>query len=169
MTFDTILILILCGRGSPLALDAADGLVERGQKRRTVARCKGSWAAGHLAGGTQVRHQIANRKRHPDRGFRERLAVRRDHLGAALDAAARQRNVGGDDDIALARAFGDPVIGGVHAGTGRDALDQRVPWYPNELARDHADGKAMAGRDPVDLIFHRAGIGVDIDAGGVQI
>ena len=101
--------------------------------------------------------------------FRERLAVRRDHLGAGLDAAARQRNIRGDDDIALARAFRDPVVGGVHPGTGRDALDQRILRHPDELPGDHADRQAMAGGDAVDLVLDRAGVGVDIDAGGVQI
>ena len=54
----------------PLALDAADGLVERRQERRAVARRKRSGAAGHLAGRAQIGHQIANRKRHADRLLR---------------------------------------------------------------------------------------------------
>jgi hypothetical protein len=65
-------------------------------------------------------------------------------------------------------AFRDPVVGGVHPGTGRDPLDQRILRHPDELAGDHADGQAMAGGDAVDFVFDRAGIGVDIDAGGVQ-
>src|SRR5882724_26646 len=65
-----------------LALDAADGLVERRQKRRAVARRKGLWAAGDLARRAQIGHQITNRQRHADRLFGERLAGRRDHLGA---------------------------------------------------------------------------------------
>jgi len=43
-----------------------------------------------------------------------------------------------------------------------------IKRHPDELACDHADGQAMAGRDTVDLVFDRAGVGVDIDAGGVQ-
>src|ERR1700694_1844043 len=100
-----------------LALDAADGLIERGQERRTVARRERFRAAGHFTCGTQVGHQVANRKRHPDRLFGKRLAVRRDHLGAGPHAAARQRNVRGNDDIAFCRALRDPVVGGVHSGT----------------------------------------------------
>src|ERR1700676_5089899 len=46
MAFDSILIWGGCC--APLALDAADGLIERGQKRRAVARRKGSGAAGHF-------------------------------------------------------------------------------------------------------------------------
>src|SRR5579859_7362063 len=160
-------ILVRDGRGGPLALDAADGLIERGQKRRTVARREGSGAARHFAGGTQIRHQVTNCKRHPDRCFRKRLAVRRNDFGAGLDAAAGQRDVGGDNDIALARALCDPVIGGVHSGAGSDALDQRILRYPDELAGDHADGNAMAGGHAIDFVLDRAGIGVDVDAGGV--
>ena len=78
--------------------------------------------------------------------FRERLAVRRDHLGAGLDAAAGQRDVGGDDDIALAGAFRNPVVGGVHAGTGGDALDQRILRHADEIAGDHADRQAVPAR-----------------------
>jgi hypothetical protein len=100
--------------------------------------------------------------------FGERLAVRREHLGACLDAAARQRNVGGNDDIALSGAFRNPVVGGVHSGTGRDAFDHRILRHANEIAGNHADGEAMAGGDAIDLVLDRAGIGVDIDAGGVQ-
>ena len=37
-----------------------------------------------------------------------------------------------------------------------------------KLAGDHADRQAVAGGDAVDFVFDRAGVGVDIDAGGVQ-
>ena len=101
--------------------------------------------------------------------FRERLAVRRDHLGAGLDAAAGERNIRGDDDVALAGALRDPVVGGVHAGAGGDALDQRILRHADEIARDHADRQAVPDRDAINLVLHRAGVGVDIDAGGVQV
>src|ERR1700738_331073 len=99
-----------------LALDAADGLIERRQECRTVARREGFWAAGDLAGRAQIGHQITDRQGHPDRLFGEGLAVRGDHLGAGLDAAARQRDVRGDDDIALAGAVRDPGVGCIHSG-----------------------------------------------------
>src|SRR5882762_324266 len=65
-----------------LALDTADGLVERREKRRAIARRKRFWPAGDFARRAQIGHQIAHRQRHADRLLRERLAVRRDHLGA---------------------------------------------------------------------------------------
>ena len=95
-------------------------------------------------------------------------------FGAITSAPAfTQRLASGISEVMtispLAGALRDPVIGGVHPGTGRDALDQRILRHPDEIARDHADRQPMPGGDAVDLVLDRAGIGVDIDAGGVQI
>src|SRR4051812_3105615 len=43
-------ILVLRGLIRSLPLDAADGLIERRQECRTIARGERFWAAGHLAG-----------------------------------------------------------------------------------------------------------------------
>src|SRR3954454_23343824 len=59
-----ISILVWCGLLRPLALDAADGLVERRQKRRAVAWRVGLWPAGDFTGGAQIGHQIADRQGH---------------------------------------------------------------------------------------------------------
>src|SRR5882757_3903804 len=59
----------------PAALDAADGLVERRQERRAVARRERFRSAGDFAGRAQIGHQIAHRQRHPDRLLREWLAI----------------------------------------------------------------------------------------------
>src|SRR5436309_1906453 len=53
-------ILVRRRRGA-LALDAADGLVERREERRAVARGKRSWAAGDFARRAQIGHQVTNR------------------------------------------------------------------------------------------------------------
>src|ERR1700730_210241 len=122
----------------PLALDAADGLIERGQECRAVARRKGFRPAGDFARGAQVCHQVAHRQGHADRLFGEGFSVRRDHFGACLHAAACQRNIRGDHDIALAGAFRDP-----------------------------ADWEPVSDGDAVDLVLYRAGIGVDKNTGGM--
>src|SRR6185437_7448652 len=159
-------ILLLLGAS---ALNAADGLIERRQKSRAVARGERSGAAGHFAGRAQIGHQVANRQRHADRLLRERLAVRRNHLAACLYAPARQRDIGGNDDIALAGVLCNPVVGGIHAGTRRDAFDQRVARHSNEIAGDDADGQAVPDRDAVDFILDRTGVGIDVDAGEFRI
>src|ERR1700730_1531704 len=151
----------------PLALDAADGLIERGQECRAVARRKGFRPAGDFARGAQVCHQVAHRQGHADRLFGEGFSVRRDHFGACLHAAACQRNIRGDHDIALAGAFRDPVIGRIHARTGGDALDQRILRHTDEISRDHADWEPVSDGDVVYLALYRAGIGVDKNTGGM--
>src|SRR5215470_11561944 len=63
-----IVLTLLLGRQiRALALDAADGLVERREEGRTVARRERPWAAGHFARRAQVRHQVAHRECHADR------------------------------------------------------------------------------------------------------
>ena len=57
--------------------------IERRQELRAVARRKRLRPAGDLAGAAQLMQQVAGRQRHADRVVVERLAVRRDHGGAA--------------------------------------------------------------------------------------
>src|SRR5437588_3076572 len=141
--------------------------MERGQECRAVAWCERFGATGDLARRAQIRHQIAHRQRHSDRGFRERLAVRCDHLGAGLHAPARQRDIRSDDDIAWACALRNPVVGGIHAWAGRDTFDQRLPRHADEIAGNHADRQAMPDGNAIDLVLHRAGVGIDINPGGM--
>src|SRR5258708_37533103 len=76
---------------------------------------------------------------------------------------------GGDDWVGgWAGARRVPVAGGGYSGPRRDALDQRVLRHPDEIAGHDADRQAMPERDAIDLVLDRAGVGVDIDAGGVQ-
>ena len=44
------------------------------------------------------------------------------------------------------------------------ALDQRIVRNADEPLRHHDDRKRVPRRDAIDLVFHRAGVGVDIDA-----
>src|SRR6476620_12785585 len=55
-----VLALARYGLIGAVALDAADGLVERRQERRAVARREGFRAAGDFAGGAQIGHEIAH-------------------------------------------------------------------------------------------------------------
>src|SRR5215467_1824801 len=99
--------IVLCDSAALRALQAANGLVERGQEGGAVARRERSRPARDLAGGAKVVHQVAHRQRHADRRLGERLAARRDHLRARLDAATRERDVGRDHDVVRAGMLRD--------------------------------------------------------------
>src|SRR5277367_2315198 len=75
------LLLLDGGLGGPLALDAANGLIERRQECRAVARSERFGATGDFTRRAQIGHQITNRQRHADRLLCEWFAVRCDHLG----------------------------------------------------------------------------------------
>ena len=98
----------------------------------------------------------------------KRLAVRRDDLGAGFHAAARQRHVRGDDDVAAPGALGDPVVRLVHAGADDDALDKRIARHRDRAVADDEDFERsalerMALGDAINLLLHRAGVGVDVE------
>src|SRR4029079_15149051 len=60
--------LVRRGLLRPLSLDAADGLIQRREEGRAVARRKRLWPTGDFARRAQVGHQIAHRQRHADGG-----------------------------------------------------------------------------------------------------
>ena len=61
--------------------------------------------------------------------------------GAGLQAARGERDVGGDDDVALARALRDPVVGRIGAVGDDHALDQRPLRQAHEGVRHEVDGE----------------------------
>ena len=87
----------------------------------------------------------------------------------AFNTAKQSENKMHDDTVAqrfgFSGAFGDPVVRRIHRGTCRDALDQRILRDTNKIARNDADRQTVAAGDAIDLLLHRAGVGVDIDAG----
>ncbi len=155
----------------PGAREPHDGLIERGEKAGAVARRERFWPAGDLAGAAQRIHQIAGGQRETDRVFGEGAPVRRDHLGAGFDAAARQRHVRGDDDIAGACALGDPVVRLIHAGADQDSFNKPIPRNCDRAVADDQDFQRhalarMALGDAIHLLLHRAGVGVDVEGDG---
>ncbi len=110
------------------------------RKAEAVARREGRGAAGHFA------------RRSADRSSgcaspascRWTVPVNGLPFGAITSAPAfTQRLASGMSAVMttspLAGALRDPVVGGVHAGTGGDALDQRILRHADETAGDHAD------------------------------
>ena len=86
--------------------------------------------------------------------------------GARLHAAARQRDVGGDHDVAGARALGDPVVGGVGPAPAATRSISGSLRHADEAVGDDGDRQPVARRDAIDLVLHRTGVGIDIDADG---
>ena len=145
--------------------------VEPGQEARAVLRRERLRAGRDLARAAQVAHQVAGGERHADRVLGERLAVRRDRLGARLHRACRERHVGGDHDVAALRAFGDVVVGLVHAGADHDALDEVRARHRDRRIRHDDDLQRRAAQHEslghaIDLLLHRAGVGIDIEDDG---
>jgi hypothetical protein len=61
------------------------------------------------------------------------------------------------------RLFGDPIVRGVEAAVDDHPLDQRRLRHLHEAVGHHPNLQAIAACDPVDLVLHRAGIGIDVD------
>ena len=61
------------------------------------------------------------------------------------------------------RVFGDPVVGRGEARVD-DEYHQRPSGHPHRAVVYHRDARAVPPGDPVHLVLHRAGVGVDEDA-----
>ena len=85
---------------------------------------------------------------------------------AGLQAARGQRDVGGDDDVALAGTLGDPVVGGVRAVGDDHALDQRPLGQAHQAVRHEVDDEPVPLGHAHGLVLHGAGVGVDVEGGG---
>ena len=70
-----------------------------------------------------------------------------------------------------AGALGDPVVRLVHAGADHDALDHFISGNGDRAVGDDEDFQRDAFKrvplgDAINLLLHRAGIGVDVDDNG---
>src|SRR5699024_50306 len=122
---------LIPARARRLAGDAADGGVESGCELRAVLRGGGARAAGGLADRAQVGVAIAAGEGVDDAAGGELLATEVEAANAGINHLRGEGNVGGEDEVALDGALGDPVVGGV--GGARDG--------------DHLGGKAGDVRD----------------------
>lgn len=94
---------------------------------------------------------------------REGLAGGADDAGTGGEAAGGKRDVGGDGDIVLADAGGDPVVGRIRPVGYDHALDQRTLGQPHEGVGNEMDGEPVPLGHAHGLVFHGAGVGVDVD------
>src|SRR6185312_3122608 len=132
------------------------------QEARAVAAVKARMMG--LAAGRQfpqMAAQFAYAQRHADPLGGERLAVRAQHARVPVEAARRQRDVGGDADIAGGDMLRDPVIGGIRAFRHRDMTHQGIGGRPQAAIADDGDGQAVPSRHLLDLGLYRAGIAIN--------
>ena len=92
------------------------------------------------------------------------LPVGASTVAPALSAAVGEQDVGGDHDVAGARRLGDPVVGGVEAVAHHHPLDQRMIGDADPAVADYLTPPPVPPRDPVNLVLHRAGVGIDQDS-----
>ena len=78
-------------------------------------------------------------------------------------AAAGERDVGGDRNIAHPSMLDDPVISRVEPTPHHDELDEWLLRYPQRRIGDHEHLDLVPPRDAVDLLLDRAGIGINVD------
>ena len=96
----------------------------------------------------------------------ERLAVVADHRRAGLQAAVGEQDVAGDHHRLRVGLLDDPVVGRVELVGDHHPLDERMAGHPHIAVADHPYRHFAPEGDLVDLLLHRAGVGVDKDSYG---
>ncbi len=59
--------------------------------------------------------------------------------------------------------LGDPVVGDIRAARHHDPLDECIARHHDDAVRHDVDVAAVPLGHPIDLLFDRASVGVDID------
>jgi glycosyltransferase involved in cell wall biosynthesis len=150
------------------ALQPNQRFVEGREEARSVGPGEGGGpAAGAVHPGAKVGHDRPGRDRRSDRRGGEELAVGPDHGRSGLQAAVGKQYVSSDHDRSRPGPFGDPVVRRVEAGPDDHPLDERMRRHPKMRVADDLHFGPVAESDLVDLLLHRAGVGVDEDEGRV--
>ena len=149
--------------GRVLAQSRLHELIETRQEARAVLLRERARSAAADAALAQFLVERAARERAADRSLAERAAVGSEHARAGGEAARRERDVAGDHHVAAARALGDPVVGRVEVALHDDEFDAQPRRHAHPRIRDDEDAQVVARGDAVDLVLHRARIGVHVD------
>ena len=83
---------------------------------------------------------------------------------ALLQAAVGEQDVAGDHHRLRVGLLRDPVVGGVELVRHQHPLDQRMVGHADARVADHPHRHLAAQGDSIDLVLHRAGVGVDQDS-----
>jgi hypothetical protein len=84
--------------------------------------------------------------------------------GCFFEAAAGQWNIGRNDDVTAPALIDDPVVSDIWASLNDYPLNAVFFRYKQEAVGDNIDLQAIAARNLVGLILHRAGIGINKEA-----
>ncbi len=145
------------------ALQLCNDKVETGQEAGSVARLEHLWTAGDLSGRSQIIHQIPGCKRHADGIVIQYPSARGNHIRPRFDATACKRDIRGDDDAAGRDLLRNPIVNRIGPTIDNDTLDERLARGRNVAIADQEDVDPIPVGDAIDLPFHWAGIGVDIE------
>ncbi|QTK78656.1 hypothetical protein AT6N2_C0810 [Agrobacterium tumefaciens] len=148
---------------APSLFDTAAETVKRLQKSRTVARRKSGVIAFAFAGFAQMRTEVTHRRRHANIRWIEHAPRRPGHQRALCNTAARERHIGGYDDIVLTGMVGDPIIRGVETSRHDHIFYHRVARWAQTGIGNEGHLQAMPFRHLENFRLHGAGIGIDID------
>ncbi len=86
-----------------------------------------------------------------------------EHSCACLKGTVGEKDVGSDDDTVRGGALGDPVVSFVKAIADDHAFDEWVSENAERRVTDNFYQYGVAQRDFVNLVLHRAGIGINED------
>ena len=146
-----------------VAANLLNGLVEVLQKTGSVTLLHRRRATGDLSAAPEFRQEVASRKSVADIVLGESSAGWTDRVCSRTDAAARERNVVGDDDVLGLYMLRDPVISDVQSLPNHFESDPRLSRNSHPGIRHQGDTESAAPGDTVNLFLDRTGISIDQD------
>jgi hypothetical protein len=93
----------------------------------------------------------------------EGLPRRTDALGSRLKTSRSEQDICRDDNVEVADAFGDPIVGDIRPIGNHNPLYQWVLFKPHPVVGNHKDREAMSYRNADCLSLDRTSIGIDVD------
>jgi hypothetical protein len=121
------------------------------------------WPTTDMAAAAQLVQEITHSEPLADIGFRVQLAAGIYRLGMFGDDLRRQRDVGGNDQIAGVCEFNNPPIRHVHSRGYQQTVDELGTRRVQALVRDERQFGFSPSCGPVEQLFdrRRAGVGVN--------
>ena len=155
--------LRLCRIKGLCSPDRLNQLVELLKKTGSVALLERRRTTSDLSCTSEFLQQISSRKGLADIVVGERLSGRAKDAGAFLQATARKRNIGGDDDVPGLHVLDDPVVGGVKSVSHDFEYDPPFVRSAHPRVGYQRDLEATPVSNPEHLLFDWTRISIDKD------